>query len=294
MADGSCPLSPGPRGRLLLMVAAVLAVAVPFLFWNQTWFGRELSNEEMTRYLRDDKHPRKIQHALSQMSARIASGDPTAGVWFPDVVALSRHPVTEIRTTAAWLMGQDNRSEPFHRALLALLRDPELIVRRNAALALVRFGDSSGRGELIRILEPYGIHAPESGRIRVRLEVGQHVGANALLARVRGRSGPADGSPRAGGGQGVEPVGSRRGAGRTGGPGADIGAGTGRRLGGAARPLPGGATGRCRYSGAVLARLRGYARQHQPAGHPDRSGYTYAFGTEPHSLTGRSGSAGSG
>ena len=166
------------------MAAAVLAVVAPFLFWNQTWFGRELSNEEITRYLRDDAHPRKIQHALSQMSTRIAGGDRTAGVWFPDVVALARHPVTEIRTTAAWLMGQDNRYEPFHRALLALSRDPELIVRRNAALALVRFGDSSGRGELIRILEPHRIYAAARGRIRVRLEEGRHVGAGALLARI--------------------------------------------------------------------------------------------------------------
>jgi hypothetical protein len=174
---------------LLLMVAAVAAVVVPFMFWNQTWFGRELSSEEMTRYLRDDKHPRKIQHALSQMSARIAGGDPTAGVWFPDVVALGRHPVTEVRTTAAWLMGQENRYEPFHRALLALLRDPELNVRRNAALALVRFGDCGGRGELVRILEPQGIQAPERGRIQLRLEEGRHVGANALVARIQGDQG---------------------------------------------------------------------------------------------------------
>ena len=186
MGTRSCPLAPGPRGRLLLMAAAVLAVVVPFMFWNQTWFGREISNEEMTRHLRDDKHPRRIQHALSQMSARIASGDPTASVWFPDVVALARHPVTEIRTTAAWLMGQDNRCEPFHRALLALLRDTELIVRRNAALALVCFRDSSGRAELIGILEPQAIHAPERGRIQFQLAVRRHVGANALLARIEG------------------------------------------------------------------------------------------------------------
>ncbi len=189
MAAGSCPFAPGPRGRLLLMAAAVLAVVAPFLFWNQTWFGRELSNEEMTRYLRDDKRPRKIQHALSQLSARIANGDPTAGLWFPDVAALARHPVSEVRSTAAWLMGQDNRHDPFHRTLLALLRDPELNVRRNAALALVRFADSSGRAELVRILEPHRIDAPARGRIHVRLEAGQHVGAHALLAGIRGDRG---------------------------------------------------------------------------------------------------------
>ncbi len=171
------------------MLAGALGVAVPFLFWNQTWFGRELSNQEMTRYLRDDRRPRKIQHALAQMSARIANGDPAAGVWYPDVLALARHPVSEVRTTAAWLMGQDNRYEPFHGALLALLRDPDVNVRRNAALALVRFGDSSGRGELVRILEPHDIRAPARGRVQLRLEAGRRVGANALLARIQGDQG---------------------------------------------------------------------------------------------------------
>jgi vesicle coat complex subunit len=47
-------------------------------------------------------------------------------------------------------MGFDNTSQEFHNALLKLLHDQEPIVRRNAALALVRFNDNSGREELLR------------------------------------------------------------------------------------------------------------------------------------------------
>jgi len=46
-------------------------------------------------------------------------------------------------------MGYDNKSEEFHQALLKLLRDTEPLVRRNAALALIRFSDASGRADLL-------------------------------------------------------------------------------------------------------------------------------------------------
>ena len=50
----------------------------------------------------------------------------------------------------AWLMGADSASEDFYNALEKLLLDAEPIVRRNAALALVRFNDASGRQSFLR------------------------------------------------------------------------------------------------------------------------------------------------
>jgi len=41
-----------------------LIVLMPFLFWWNTWFGRQLSDKQIEVYLDDDKHPRHIQHAL--------------------------------------------------------------------------------------------------------------------------------------------------------------------------------------------------------------------------------------
>src|SRR5581483_8590273 len=44
--------------RLLFFLTAWLIVLMPFLFWWNTWFGRQLSDKQITEYLRDDKHPR--------------------------------------------------------------------------------------------------------------------------------------------------------------------------------------------------------------------------------------------
>lgn len=172
------------QAMLILMVAAALFVIVPFLFWRGTWFGRPLSEQEIGQYLADREEPRHIQHALAQISEFINRGDPTVEHWYPEIVGLADHPVPEIRITLAWVMGADNQSEPFHRTLLKLLNDPEALVRRNAALSLVRFGDGSGRQELLRMLHPYTVRSPRAGRIRYRLQEGNPVDRGTLLARL--------------------------------------------------------------------------------------------------------------
>jgi hypothetical protein len=49
-------------------------VLITFLFWYQTWFGRPLTDREMGQYLADTRAPHKIQHALAQLSSRMARG----------------------------------------------------------------------------------------------------------------------------------------------------------------------------------------------------------------------------
>ena len=142
--------------RFLLSLAGLAvaaALSLPFFFWYRTWFGRPLSDAEIGTYLQPDARPRDTQHALSQLAAVIERGDSHAQRWYPEMVALSRHKDVPVRAMAAWAMGQDKDSPLFHQSLLAALRDPAVMVRRNAALALVRFGDASGRAELVRILQ---------------------------------------------------------------------------------------------------------------------------------------------
>ena len=55
-----------PRNRALFFVTAWLIVLMPFLFWWNTWFGRQLPDKQITEYLQDEKHPRHIQHAISK------------------------------------------------------------------------------------------------------------------------------------------------------------------------------------------------------------------------------------
>ena len=82
---------------------------------------KELSDEEIAGYLNDETNARHIQHALSRIEERIEMGDPTVKKFYPQVIALTKSPVGEIRKTTAWVMGQDNSVEEFHRALAGLL-----------------------------------------------------------------------------------------------------------------------------------------------------------------------------
>jgi biotin carboxyl carrier protein len=169
---------------LLALFTLVAFILVPFLFWRGTWFGRPLTDAELEKYLHDDAKPRHIQHALSQISSRIDRRDPAVKRWYPRIADLGRHPVTELRVTAAWLMGQDNQSQAFHDAVRGMLADPEPMVRRNAALALARFSDPAGRAELRAMLESFVVRAPREGVLRFRLQVGEWVNQGTLVARI--------------------------------------------------------------------------------------------------------------
>ena len=181
-------ISPAPVKRLRasgpILILAVLFVIGAFLSWYFSWFGRDLSDADIASYLVDQKHPRRVQHALLQVQQRIERGDASGKQWYPQVIQLAQSPEREFRLTVAWLMGFDNKSPEFHQTLLQLVRDPEPIVRRNAALALVRFNDKSGRAELRAILEPYPLVAPVSGVVASTLKEGAQVARGALLLRI--------------------------------------------------------------------------------------------------------------
>src|SRR5438876_809362 len=172
-----------------LIIIAALFIIVPFLTWYLTWFGRQLSDEDVATYLADEKNPRHLQHAVSQVAERIERHDPQVKKFYPQVIVLSRNPIAEIRKTTAWVMGQDNSSEEFHQALLSLLNDSEPLVRRNAALQLVRFGDASGRPEFRAMLQPFEVKSPMTGTVISLLSKGSKVRAGGLLARIRDASG---------------------------------------------------------------------------------------------------------
>lgn len=177
-----------PRRRIPgsgpILILAVLFVAATLLAWYFAWFGRGLSDADISRYLADENNPRHVQHALSQIQQRMERGDPNSKQWYPQLVTLSGNPETEFRLTIAWLMGFDNTSPEFHNALLKLVHDEQPLVRRNAALALVRFNDSSGREELIAILKPYVLKAPADGVVASSMHEGTTVGRRTPLARI--------------------------------------------------------------------------------------------------------------
>jgi len=168
-----------------ILILAILFVVASFLTWYFTWFGRDLSDSDISKFLVDENHPRHVQHALLQIQQRIERGDQSAKQWYPQIVALADSSETEFRLTVAWLMGADNTSQEFHNALKKLLEDPEPIVRRNAALALVRFNDPSGRKELVAMLQPFTVNAPATGVLLSSLSPGAQISRGALLGRIQ-------------------------------------------------------------------------------------------------------------
>ena len=173
------------RNRLLFFLVAWLIVLMPFLFWWSTWFGRRLSNPQISEYLNDEKHPRHIQHALVQLGERMARQDPAAAQWYPQLLHLAAHPVEEVRNTDAWVMGQDTSATAFHETLVKMLQDSSPTVRGNAALSLVRFGDAAGRPQLIALLQPASVVVPAAGRIVDVDKVGTSVRQGGLIAKLQ-------------------------------------------------------------------------------------------------------------
>ena len=170
--------------KLLFFLIAWLICLMPFLFWWNTWFGRKLPDQQLNEYLHDTKKPRHIQQALVQVGERITRQDATAKQWYPDLVRLAAAPVEEVRNTDAWVMGQDPSGAGFHEALLKMLADPSPMVRGNAALSLVRFGDATGRPQILALLQPAQIASPESGRILDADRPGTAIHQGGLIAKL--------------------------------------------------------------------------------------------------------------
>lgn len=173
------------RNRLLFFAVAWLIVLMPFVFWWSTWFGRHLSDKQLTEFINDQKHPRHIQHALVQLGERLTVHDATAARWYPDLIRLASYPVEEVRNTDAWVMGQDTTQDGFHQALLRMLEDPSPMVRGNAALSLVRFGDATGRSQLVALLQPARITSPVAGRVIDTDHAGTAIHQNGLIAKIQ-------------------------------------------------------------------------------------------------------------
>ncbi|MGC1685856.1 MAG: hypothetical protein WA734_09575 [Candidatus Acidiferrales bacterium] len=176
--------SVGGKWTYAVLAVALLFVLMPFLFWNATWFGRPLTDDQISKSLSDHKHAREIQHALTQLEVRMERNDTSVQRWYPQIVSLASDPLTEIRVTDAWVMGQDNTSEEFHQALRKMLLDPEPMVQRNAALSLVRFGDDSGHGVIVGMLQPFAMPAPSSGTVRERLKPGDALNPGTLVGHI--------------------------------------------------------------------------------------------------------------
>ncbi len=148
-----------PRNRALFFLTAWLIVLMPFLFWWNTWFGRQLSDKQIGEFLNDEKHPRHIQHALVQLGERMGRHDASVQPLYSELIRLASHPVEEVR--------------------------PSPMVRGNAALSLIRFADASGRPYIVALLQPARIVAPSAGRVTDTDKVGTPIHQGGLIAKLQ-------------------------------------------------------------------------------------------------------------
>ena len=172
------------RLKFLILIVYIIGIFIPVQFWRGVWFGRELTDQQLEELFKQESKPRGIQHALVQIDKRIRSKDPKVNRWYRDVATLSSHPLVQIRSEAAWVMGQDNKSSLFHETLLHCLKDINPLVRRNAALALVRFQDLAALEELRAMLKNWQVKSPADGRVELRVKLGQWVNSAVELAIV--------------------------------------------------------------------------------------------------------------
>src|SRR5579864_1887897 len=181
---------PGMAKKWLIAILAITFafVLMPFLLWYMTTFTRPLNDADLATYFQDTAHPRRAQHALSQVADRIMS--PNAAIrasarpWYPQVIKSAEQGSDELRVTAAWVMGQDNQSPEFHAALLKQLADANPMVQRNAALSLVRFADPAGHALIAGMLAPYTVAAQRTGILSIRLKPGDVINPGTLLAHI--------------------------------------------------------------------------------------------------------------
>src|SRR5580658_2863298 len=116
-AIGVTPVSTSAKPRMAakwlfaILALTFLFVLMPFLFWQATWFGRPLNDDQLAKSLADTEHPREIQHALSQIADRIlspvAATRDSARSFYPQTISIAKTGDDELRLTAAWVMGQD-------------------------------------------------------------------------------------------------------------------------------------------------------------------------------------------
>ncbi len=191
-AADSAPAPPKPgmaqKWLVAILVLTFAFVLMPFLLWYMTTFTRPLNDADLAAYFQDAAHPRRAQHALSQIADRIMSPNPgirqSAKIWYPEVIKFSEQGSDELRVTSAWVMGQDNQSPEFHAALQKQLADANPMVQRNAALSLVRFADPAGHALIAGMLMPYTVAAQRTGILSIRLKPGDVINPGTLLAHI--------------------------------------------------------------------------------------------------------------
>ncbi|HWR35088.1 MAG TPA: HEAT repeat domain-containing protein [Clostridia bacterium] len=173
------------RAARMAWAALVLVIALgSVFFWRGGWGAFQDPDQQISRYIRDDAHPRMQESAVRRIGEATREHRPTSQ-WSPELFRLAKNPDQHVRVAVAWAMGQDTQRGDFHRVLTGMLNDSAPDVRAAAALSLVQFGDRSGHDQIVLLLEPVRMLAAQGGRVVKAAKTGTLVRAGEPVARLR-------------------------------------------------------------------------------------------------------------
>jgi hypothetical protein len=193
--------SPGqqarPRASAWILAAPLLvtlAGAVLF-FWPRLVAGRDLSIEQARERIglsfasSTDRDVFEVQssqavEAIQQIARRARDGDAKFAELLDELPQAHRR-LQHLRAPRR-RAGHGGGAAPrrLRAALLPLLSDQDLLLRRLAAESLGALEDPRGREVLLRAMEPHVVQAPFAGRMIAGVELGMRVSRTGQLAFI--------------------------------------------------------------------------------------------------------------
>ena len=166
-----------------------LFVLMPFLFWQATWFGRPLDDDQLQSSWPTPSIPAKSSMPSRRLPTASCPPTPPRAIrrapFIPSRCASPRPAATNCRLTAAWVMGQDNTVPEFHQQLLhRLLRSATPWSAATPRWPWCASATPPAAAE-IRAIAPALRHAaPQAGVLSERLKPGDAINPGTLLGHI--------------------------------------------------------------------------------------------------------------
>ncbi len=170
-----------PKAALISLLLASLA-SLLVMFARPLITKVPLKPAEIARYLEDTSKQGRTKQALMQVAQEIGANSPGSRQWYPAVLRLASNSDPTLRQTAVWAMSHDPKFPDFHKAVSRLLNDPVPLVRWNAAVSLVKFGDPACRSQLREMLRSYTLVSPAAGILRYKRREHAYVESGSTIA----------------------------------------------------------------------------------------------------------------
>jgi len=163
---------------------------MPFCSGGHTWFGRHLSDQQMTEYLHDSKKRGTFSRRWYRLATACLRNDASSKQWYPDLIGWRAMPVEEVRNPTR---GDGPRTPPragFHETLMKMLSDSSPIgSRKCGAVARALWGCDRASADC-RVVQPARIACAFRTDALMGIRPGTPIPSGGLLAKLRLRDLP--------------------------------------------------------------------------------------------------------